>query len=61
VSGECWNCGAAELEQELDREREQYRAAVEAIRKAPHAQHCEAGSPMWPGPCNCWKRDWQAL
>lgn len=35
-----------------------YREAVEALRKAPHASHCEAGSPMWPGPCTCWKREW---
>jgi hypothetical protein len=34
------------------------QGAVEAIRKAPHARHCDAGSPMWPGPCTCWKREW---
>jgi hypothetical protein len=37
---------------------DQLTGAVEAIRKAPHASHCDAGSPMWPGPCTCWKREW---
>jgi hypothetical protein len=27
------------------------------IRKAPHASHCEAGASLFPGPCNCWKRN----
>lgn len=35
------------------------RAAVEGLReaisKAPHPLHCAASSPMWPGPCSCWK------
>jgi hypothetical protein len=42
---------------ELMAVRRQLRRAAEAIRKAPHASHCEAASPMWPGPCNCWKRE----
>lgn len=34
--------------------------AVEAIRKAPHAHHCNASAWLFPGPCSCWKRKWLA-
>jgi hypothetical protein len=44
--------------EEAKRLTEQLQAAVEAIRRAPHAWHCDARSPMWPGPCSCWKREW---
>lgn len=46
------------LAQEVVRLRSQLAGAVAAIRKAPHARHCEAGSQIWPGPCTCWKREW---
>lgn len=35
-----------------------YYEAAARIREAPHAWDCATMSPMQPGPCTCWKRDW---
>ena len=40
---------------ERDRLRAENERLREAIAKAPHPLHCAASSPMWPGPCSCWK------
>jgi hypothetical protein len=36
-------------------EQERKRLAP-LIERAPHARHCEASSPMFPGACSCWKK-----
>lgn len=50
----------AEHFEQVRKDRDEARAALtaaqEKIARAPHAKHCEAGAPMWPGPCTCWKR-----
>lgn len=40
---------------EIVRLQAENRMLREAITKAPHPLHCAASSPMWPGPCSCWK------
>lgn len=31
------------------------RRLRELIRRAPHAEHCDARPEIFPGPCTCWK------